>query len=42
MSLSHGIVRTHGGTIAPESVPGRYTEMKVTIPTAGTKAPRGI
>ena len=33
MSLSHDIVRGHGGTITPESVPGEYTELTVTIPT---------
>ena len=32
MSLSHDIVRVHGGTITPESEPGAYTEMTVTIP----------
>ena len=32
MSLSHDIVRGHGGTIMPESVPGEYTEMSVEIP----------
>ena len=32
MSLSHDIVRVHGGTITPASVPGEYTEMTVTIP----------
>lgn len=31
MSLSHDIVRGHGGTITPESTPGEYTEMTVTI-----------
>jgi len=34
MSLSHDIVRGHGGTITPDSVPGEYTEMTVTIPVA--------
>ena len=32
MSLSHEIVRVHGGTITPESVEGEYTEMTVRIP----------
>ena len=32
MSLSHDIVRGHRGTITPESVPGEYTELRVTIP----------
>ena len=34
MSLSHDIVRGHGGTITPDSVPGEYAEMTVTIPLA--------
>ena len=32
MSLSHDIVRGHGGTITPDSVVGEYTELTVTIP----------
>ena len=32
MSHSHDIMREHGGTIAPESVTGEYTEMKIRIP----------
>lgn len=32
MSLSHDIVRGHGGTIIPDSVVGEYTELTVTIP----------
>ena len=32
MSLSHEIVRAHGGTIAPDSVPGEGTKMKITVP----------
>ena len=32
LSLSHDIVRVHGGTITPASEPGAYTEMTVTIP----------
>ena len=34
MSLSHDIVRGHGGTIAPESIVGEYTELTVTIPVS--------
>ena len=34
MSHSHDIIREHGGTIAPESVTGEYTEMKIRIPVA--------
>ena len=32
MSLSHDIVRGHGGTITPASAVGEYTELTVTIP----------
>ena len=32
MSLSHDIVRQHGGTITPASVAGEYTEMTLRIP----------
>ena len=32
MSLSHDIVRVHGGSITPQSVAGEYTELTVTIP----------
>ena len=32
MSLSHDIVRVHGGTITPQSVAGEYAELTVTIP----------
>lgn len=34
MSLSHKIVRGHGGTITPDSVVGEYTELTVTIPVS--------
>ena len=34
MSLSHDIVRGHGGTITPDSVVGEYTELTVTIPVS--------
>ena len=34
MSLSHDIVRGHGGTITPASVEGEYTELTVTIPVS--------
>ena len=34
MSLSHDIVRGHGGTIIPDSVVGEYTELTVTIPVS--------
>ena len=36
MSLSHDIVREHGGTITPESVPGEYADITVAIPTTGS------
>ena len=32
LSLSHDIIREHGGTITPESKPGEYTEMKISLP----------
>ena len=32
MSLSHDIVRQHGGTVTPASVAGEYTEMTLRIP----------
>ena len=32
MSLSYDIIRQHGGTIAPASVTGEYTEMEIRIP----------
>ena len=35
MSHSHDIIREHGGTIAPESVIGEYTEMRIRIPVVG-------
>ena len=34
MSLSHDIVRGHGGTITPDSAVGEYTELTVTIPVS--------
>ena len=40
MSLSHDIVRGHGGTIVPASVEGEYTEMTVSLPDrASTPSP---
>ena len=41
MSLSHDIVRGHGGTIAPDSVVGEYTELTVTIPVSPVPALSG-
>ncbi len=37
LALSNDIVREHGGTISPASVPGEYTEMKVVLPIDGVK-----
>ena len=34
MSLSHDIVRAHGGTIEADSREGEYTEMTITLPEA--------
>ena len=34
MSLSHDIVRAHGGTIEADSHEGEYTEMTITLPEA--------
>ena len=41
MSLSHDIVRGHGGTITPESVPGAYTELTVTLPVSQVSGQSG-
>ncbi len=35
LALSNDIVRQHGGTINPVSVPGEYTEMTVVLPEDG-------
>ena len=32
LSLSYDIVREHGGTITPQSEPGEYTKMTVSLP----------
>lgn len=45
LSLVYDIVREHVGDIEAESDPGRYTEMKVTLPKTSEKAgeePRGV
>ena len=41
LSLSHEIIRHHGGTIAVASRPGEYTEMTVTLPVRPTQAAPG-
>ena len=38
MSLSHDIVRLHGGTLTPVSVEGEYTEMTVWLPEHAAQA----
>ena len=37
LALSNDIVREHGGTINPVSVPGEYTEMVVVLPVNGIR-----
>ncbi len=37
LALSNDIVREHGGTIRPVSVPGEYTEMIVVLPANGIR-----
>ena len=37
LALSNDIVREHGGTISPVSVPGEYTEMVVVLPVDGIR-----
>ena len=37
LALSNDIVREHGGTINPVSVPGEYTEMVVVLPVDGIR-----
>ena len=39
LSLCSDIVRQHGGSITPESEPGQYTAMLVSIPTNRTNQP---
>ena len=44
LSLSHEIVRKHGGNITVDSEPGEYTEMRITLPVtpaAGGNATAG-
>ena len=36
LSLSHEIVRQHGGAIEVQSEPGQYTQMRITIPLTPT------
>ncbi|MDE0390956.1 MAG: ATP-binding protein [Rhodospirillales bacterium] len=42
MSLSHDIVRGHGGTITPDSIVGEYTELTVTIPVSPVPEQNGV
>jgi signal transduction histidine kinase len=39
LSICLGLVRSHGGRIAVESEPGRYTRVTVTLPVVSTGAP---
>ena len=41
MSLSYDIIRRHGGTIAPASVTGEYTEMEIRLPIVFAGAGEG-
>ena len=41
LALSNDIVREHGGTINPVSVPGEYTEMIVVLPVDGLREEEG-
>lgn len=41
LALSNDIVREHGGTINPVSVPGEYTEMVVVLPVDGIREEEG-
>jgi signal transduction histidine kinase len=36
LAIARGLVRAHGGEIAAASVPGRGTEIRVTLPGRGT------
>ena len=36
LSLSHEIVRQHGGAIEVQSEPGQYTQMQITLPLTPT------
>lgn len=40
LSLAHGLVQEHGGTITVDSLPGRGTTLAVELPLAGGRHPR--
>ena len=42
LSLSHDIVREHGGSIEVRSEPGEYTEISVLLPPEGERSREGI
>ena len=37
LSISHDIIRQHGGSITPASRAGSYTEMIIAIPATGAQ-----
>ncbi len=42
LSVSHGIVRDHGGTISVDSIPGRGTTLTIQLPLAATPPFSGV
>src|SRR5690606_685336 len=38
LSMSYDIIRAHGGQLAVDSEPGKFTEFTITLPTDKTKA----
>ena len=38
LAVSYGIVQEHSGHISVESMPGRGTTFRITLPTAGARA----
>ena len=42
LSLSMDIIRSHGGTLVVDTVPGEYTEFLITLPTQRSGASAGV